>query len=200
MVDRLRADGISNAAVLAAMAEVPRERFVAAELVNHAYADQSVRIGAGQTMSMPWIVALMTAALELSPHARVLEIGTGCGYAAAVLSRVCHHVTTVERHPALAEHARATLSALGYRNIEVLLADGQLGAPDRAPFDAVSVTAMAEDALPDALLRQLTAQGTLVCPVGTEGRGQLLRFQQGQSEVLSPAGFVPLLDGTAETS
>jgi len=145
MVERqLRRRGISDERVLRAMAEVPREQFVPESERERAYRDGALRIGEGQTISQPWIVASMTALLEIGPDGRALEVGTGSGYAAAVLSRVCREVVTIERHASLADHARALLEQLGYDNVEVRTGDGSRGAPDRAPFDGISVTATAE--------------------------------------------------------
>lgn len=195
MVERLRTEGIDDPRVLAAMAEVPREAFVPSELADEAYTDHPLPIGEGQTISTPWIVAFMSAALNLFGHETVLEVGTGSGYAAAVLSRCCRSVVTVERHNDLADSAQAVLSRLRYDNVEVRVANGSAGAPDRAPFDAISVTAMASGEPPAALMQQLATGGTLVCPVGDGGIGYLVRFRDGQAETLSPAGFVPLVEG-----
>src|SRR5919199_1250287 len=156
MVERqLRRRGIVDERVLAAMAEVPRERFLPRERRRDAYRDGAVAIGEGQTMSQPWIVACMTALLELRGDERVLEVGTGSGYAAAAASRCCREVVTIERHGPLAERARAVLAELGYDNVEVRVGDGAAGAADRAPFGGISVTAAARGAAPPALLDQL---------------------------------------------
>src|SRR5918997_1337785 len=138
MVERqLRRRGIQDERVLAAMAEVPRERFVPPEGRADAYHDGALSIGEGQTISQPWIVACMTSLLELKGVERVLEVGTGSGYGAAVLSRCAREVVTVERHPALAEKAQALLAELGYANVEVRVGDGRRGAPERAPFGGI---------------------------------------------------------------
>src|SRR3954462_15470117 len=156
MVERqLRRRGIQDECVLRAMAEVPRERFLSPDMRSEAYRDGAVAIGEGQTMSQPWIVACMTSLLELHGDERVLEVGTGSGYAAAVLSRCCAEVVTIERHEPLAERARAVLAALGYDNVEVRAGVGSRGPPDRAPFDAIVVTAVAESEPPDTLREQL---------------------------------------------
>src|SRR3954462_11944678 len=156
MVERQpRRRGIEDERVLTAMAEVPRERFVPEELVGDAYRDGALRIDEGQTISQPWIVACMAALLELQGDERVLEVGTGSGYAAAVLSRLCREVVTIERYDSLAEQARATLAEIGYRNVEVRVGDGTRGAPDRAPFGGIPVTAAALDEPPPALVAQL---------------------------------------------
>ena len=196
MVDRLRRRGITDERVLAAMAEVPRERFVPADVAQDAYRDEPLPIGAGQTISAPWIVAFSISALAPDSRHVALEVGTGSGYAAAVLARCVARVVTVERHAALADRARATLAEAGYSNIEVRTGDGSAGAPDRAPFDAIVVTAMAPDELPPALLAQLAPGGTLVCPVGDSRHGSLVRHRGGRSERLVDVAFVPLLPGT----
>ncbi len=194
MVERLRRGGIADERVLGAMATVPRERFLPTELAPEAYLDRALPIGASQTISAPGIVALMAAALELAGTEDVLEVGTGAGYAAAVLSRCAHRVVTIERHRELADRARAVLADLGYDNVEVRLGDGTRGAPDRAPFDAVSVAAMADD-LPGALVGQLAEHGRLVCPVGVDGVGELVRLRDGRRDRLGRVGFVPLVAG-----
>ena len=201
MVERqLRPRGIADERVLAAMGEVPRELFLTAPRRGQAYIDGAVPIGDGQTMSQPLIVAMMTALLELEGHERVLEVGAGSGYGAAVLSRVCAEVVTVERHPGLAERARATLGRLGYANVEVRVGDGCCGAPDRAPFGAIAVTAAAEGDPPAALFEQLEPGAPLVCPVRRPEGEHLIRFRDGDEEHVSAVRFVPLVqdagDGT----
>ena len=198
MVERLRAAGITDPRVLAAMAEVPRERFVPPAFRPEAYADHPLPIGLGQTISAPWIVAFSAAALDVAPGGRVLEVGTGSGYGAAVLARCCRHVVTIERHPPLAERARALLAAVGIQNVEVRTGDGAAGAPDQAPFDGIVVTAMATEQ-PPALLLQLAPNGTMVCPVGRRGKGVLTRYRAGRVERLAKVAFVPLVTdgGTA---
>jgi protein-L-isoaspartate(D-aspartate) O-methyltransferase len=196
MVERqLRRRGISDRCVLRAMEEVPRERFVPPEERSRAYRDGALRIGEGQTISQPWIVASMTMLLQLQPEDLALEVGTGSGYAAAVLSRCCREVVTIERHASLAERARRVLSELGYDNVEVRIGDGSRGAPDRAPFDGISVTATAEGEPPAALLEQLAPDGLLVCPVRTAGGERLTRFHpDGRAEPVVPVRFVPLVE------
>jgi protein-L-isoaspartate(D-aspartate) O-methyltransferase len=194
MVERqLRRRGIEDERVLAAMGEVPRERFVPEELRRDAYRDGALRIGEGQTISQPWIVACMASLLELEGGERVLEVGTGSGYAAAVLSRLCRSVITIERYESLAQAARARLAELGYDNVEVRMGDGTRGAPDRAPFDGISVTAAALDEPPRALLRQLAPGAALVCPVERSGRELLMRFRDDVEEAVVPVRFVPLV-------
>ena len=194
----LLARGIRDAAVVRAMREVPREKFLPPEMERFAYDDGPLPIQAGQTISQPYIVAYMIEALELMGQERVLEIGTGSGYAAAVLSRCAAEVFTVERIAVLAEGARSRLQALGYRNVTVLLADGTLGWQQHAPYNAIVVTAGAPE-VPDELLEQLAPGGRLVIPVGPTphlqtlvrvrktARGDLLRQE------LCPVRFVPLI-------
>jgi protein-L-isoaspartate(D-aspartate) O-methyltransferase len=199
MVDRqLRRRGIDDERVLAAMGDVPRERFLPEELRGRAYRDGAVRIGEGQTMSQPWIVACMAQLLELEGSETVLEVGTGSGYAAAVLSLLCREVVTIERYASLADHARAVLEELGYDNVEVRVGDGSLGAPDRAPFGGISVTATAVEAPPPALFEQLAPGAALVCPVDRGGRELLMRFRDGEEEAVVPVRFVPLVSEPSE--
>jgi protein-L-isoaspartate(D-aspartate) O-methyltransferase len=194
MVERqLRGREIHDECVLRAMGEVPRERFLPDEVRGDAYRDGAVPIGEGQTMSQPWIVACMTALIEPSAEMRVLEVGTGSGYGAAVLSRCCGEVVTIERHPELAERARSALAELGYANVQVRTGDGCQGAPDRAPFDAILVTAAADREPPAALRAQLAPGAPLVCPVRREGGEHLMRFRDGQEETVVPVRFVPLV-------
>src|SRR3954447_23361126 len=182
MVERqLRRRGIEDERVLAAMAQVPRELFVPKGDRRRAYRDGALRIGEGQTISQPWIVACMAQLLELSGEERVLEVGTGSGYAAAVLSLLAREVVSVERHGALADAARETLAGLGYGNVEVRVGDGTRGAPDRAPFGGISVRATARDKAPPALVDQLAPGAALVCPVQREGRELLVRFRGGET-------------------
>src|SRR3954467_9466654 len=163
MVERqLRDRGIEDERVLAAMGEVPREAFLPEGAREDAYGDGALPIGEGQTISQPWIVAFMAQLLALEGDEKVLEVGTGSGYGAAVLSRLCAHVVTVERHERLAAAAQATLGQLGYNNVEVRTGDGTEGVPDRAPFDGISVTATAADQPPRALLDQLAEHAPLV--------------------------------------
>src|SRR3954449_1204567 len=180
MVDRqLRRRGIEDECVLSAMGEVPRERFLAPEMRSEAYRDGAVAIGEGQTMSQPWIVACMTSLLGLRGDERVLEVGTGSGYGAAVLSRCCAEVVTIERHDALAQRAAAVLQELGYANVEVRTGDGSRGAPDRAPFDAIIVTAVADERPPEAIAGQLAPGAALVCPIRDAGGEHLVVFRGG---------------------
>jgi protein-L-isoaspartate(D-aspartate) O-methyltransferase len=197
----LRRRGIGDAAVLRAMEEVPREHFVEAKRREDAYADQALPIACGQTISQPYVVAYMTEQLGVEKTDRVLEIGTGSGYQAAVLSRLAREVVSVERYRTLAETARARLKALGYDNVEVIVGDGLLGAPDRAPFDRIMVTAAAEK-IPKELLAQLKEGGVMVLPLGPHRGAQsivrLVKRKNGvDREDLIAVRFVPLLPGKA---
>lgn len=187
---------IRDERVLAAMRDVPREAFVPPDVRRYAYDDRPLPIGYGQTISQPLIVALMTAALDLSGDERVLEIGTGSGYQAAILSRLCRHVVSVERVPELAERAAETLRLLGYDNVEVHVARDSLGWPEGAPYDAVLVTAAAPR-IPRALLNQLAPAGRMVVPVGSRRVQQLVRLERtDRGPVLRRLGecrFVPLI-------
>ncbi len=194
MVERqLRNRGIEDELVLRAMSDVPRECFLPEDVRGDAYRDGAVPIGEGQTMSQPWIVGCMTMLAEPGPDRRVLEVGTGSGYGAAVLSRCCGHVVTIERHEALAEQARRVLDELGYDNVEVRRADGTKGAADRAPFDAILVTAVADREPPAQLRAQLRPGAPLVCPV-RRGEGEyLMVFKDGAADRVVPVRFVPLV-------
>ena len=198
LVQYLATRGIRDRAVLRAMGKVPRERFVPSYLEADAYTDCALPIGGGQTISQPYVVALMTEALRLTPRDRVLEIGTGSGYAAAVLGEIAAQVFTIERLGGLAASARQRLSALGYTTIQVRCADGTLGWPEQAPFDAIVVTAGGPE-VPEALLHQLAVGGRLVMPVGKETTAQeLVRvIRRGpddyDSENLGAVAFVPLI-------
>jgi protein-L-isoaspartate(D-aspartate) O-methyltransferase len=198
----LRRRGISDQAVLRAMEEVPRENFVAPGFTDSAYADQALPIDCGQTISQPFVVAYMTEQLEVGPQHRILEIGTGSGYQAAVLSRLAREVVTIERYRTLADSAYERLQMLGYTNVTVRLGDGMAGAPDLAPFDRIIVTAAAED-VPDALVAQLAVGGKMVLPVGPRHDAQYLVKLTKQAdgeltrEELIAVRFVPLLPGQA---
>jgi protein-L-isoaspartate(D-aspartate) O-methyltransferase len=196
--DHLAGRGIHDPAVLAAMAEVPREEFIDAGMLSLAYEDGPLPIEEGQTISQPYIVAYMTEALELTGNERVLEIGTGSGYAAAVLSRIVETVYSVERLEGLADSARQRLERLGYDKIRVHVGDGTLGWPEHAPYDAIVVTAGAPK-VPKPLLQQLAIGGRLVIPVGSSSHLQnLIRVRRTgehdyHSEDLCGVRFVPLI-------
>ncbi|TMF87552.1 MAG: protein-L-isoaspartate(D-aspartate) O-methyltransferase [Chloroflexi bacterium] len=197
MVDeQLRGRGITDARVLQAMAEIPREDFVPDDLKRAAYEDSALSIGHGQTISQPLVVASMTQALALSGDENVLEIGTGSGYQAAILARLCRHVVTVEVVPQLAEAAAARLRRLGLANLEVAVGDGWNGWPPAAPYEGVLV-ACAAPALPAPLLEQMTPAGRLVIPIGPEGGDQVLQLvrKDGRASDLFPVRFVPLRRG-----
>ena len=197
MVERqLHGREISDERVLSAMAQVPREEFVPDEHRRHAYRDGALRIGEGQTISQPWIVAKMAELLELGGGERVLEVGTGSGYAAAVLSLLAAEVVTVERHGALAESARERLARLGHANVDVRHGDGSQGVPDRAPFDAISVTATASGEPPRALRDQASPGAPMALPLQRGGREMLVRIRGTAVEAVTPVRFVPLVEGT----
>jgi protein-L-isoaspartate(D-aspartate) O-methyltransferase len=199
----LRRRGISDQAVLRAMGEVPRSSFVSADLAASAYADQALPIECGQTISQPYVVGYMTEQLGVKPHHRVLEIGTGSGYQAAVLSRLAGEVVSIERYRTLADQARRRLNALGCANVEVIVGDGFEGCPDRAPFDRIIVTAAAEE-VPAALTEQLADGGVMILPLGPQnGPQHLIRITKSQTpegirlaeDRLIPVRFVPMLRG-----
>ena len=197
MVERqLRRRGIEDERVLAAIAAVPREAFLPEALRHRAYADSALPIGEEQTISQPWIVAAICQALELKGSELVLEVGTGSGYSAAVLARLAAHVVSIERHEPLSREASEVLRSLGVGNVEIVVGDGSLGVPERAPFDAIAVHATAPEA-PPALIDQLADGGRLVVPVsgGDADRLTLLRRSGDRIETkdLGPCRFVPLI-------
>jgi protein-L-isoaspartate(D-aspartate) O-methyltransferase len=190
--------GLRDPAILAAMREVPREAFVSERHRQFAYDDGPLPILEGQTISQPYVVALMIQMLYLKPEDRVLEIGTGSGYAAAILSRIASEVHTVERVESLVQYAQQNLAAVGYKNVHVHLGDGTLGWPEYAPYDAIIVAAGGPQ-IPQALKDQLAVGGRLVMPVGSEQRAQrlvrLTRLDEDEyeQETLSHVRFVPLI-------
>jgi protein-L-isoaspartate(D-aspartate) O-methyltransferase len=201
MLDLLRERGVCCSRVLSAIARVPRERFVPEELRELAYADRALPIASGQTISQPYIVALMTDALELEGSEHVLEIGTGSGYQAAVLSQLARSVVSIERHAELSAGAAAVLDELGCRNVELVVGDGTLGWPARAPYDRILVAAAATH-VPPALVEQLAEGGTLVIPIGASD-GQMLEAYHKvggrlHAEPLSGCRFVPLVGAQDE--
>lgn len=174
MVERqLRRRGIDSSTLLKAFAQVPREEFVPENLREFAYEDGPLPIGEGQTISQPYIVAVMIDAADVQPGDRVLEVGAGSGYAAAILSRVAEKVFSIERHALLAQQAQGRLAALGYNNVTIVTGDGSLGLPEEAPFDAILVAAGGLK-VPEPLKRQLKIGGRLVVPVGEEDMQSLL--------------------------
>jgi protein-L-isoaspartate(D-aspartate) O-methyltransferase len=197
MVKRqLRRRGIADERVLAAMEAVPREAFVLERFRGRAYADSAQPIGEGQTISQPWIVAAICQSLGLTGEERVLEIGTGSGYSAAVLAQLAVDVLSIERHETLAATAREVLDSLGVANVEVIVGDGSRGVPERAPFEAIAVHATAP-AAPSTLLGQLADGGRLVVPIAAEEADVLTLFRRRGEHLLSESiglcRFVPLL-------
>jgi protein-L-isoaspartate(D-aspartate) O-methyltransferase len=197
----LRRRGISDQAVLRAMEDVPRDMFVEPADRTDAYSDMALGIACGQTISQPFVVAYMTEQLNLQKSHRVLEIGTGSGYQAAVLSRLCGHVLTIERYRTLADRARARLAQLGYDNVEVMLGDGFDVRADAGSFDRIIVTAAMEQ-IPDALAQRLEPEGVLIAPVGpvhgVQTLVRLVRTEAGfERKQLVDVRFVPALPGIA---
>jgi protein-L-isoaspartate(D-aspartate) O-methyltransferase len=198
----LRRRGIIDPAVLRAMDEVPREHFVLPEHLDLAYADHAMPIACGQTISQPYVVAYMTEELAIEPHHKVLEVGTGSGYQAAVLSRLAREVVSIERYRTLAETARVRLETLGFNNVEVVVGDGLAGAPDRAPFDRIIVTAATEE-VPQALIDQLSDdRGVMMLPLGPHAGAQsLVKLTKTKEDLardeLIAVRFVPLVPGQA---
>ena len=197
MVERqLRRRGISDERVLRAMDAVPREHFVPEGVRRSAYNDSALPIGHGQTISQPWVVAAICQALNLRGNELVLEIGTGSGYSAAVLSELADHIVSIERVPELGEWARERLDELGIRTVEVVIGDGSRGHPERAPYDAIAVHAASPEA-PHSLLSQLAPDGRLVVPIATGSSDLLTAFirENGdlRQETIGPCRFVPLI-------
>jgi protein-L-isoaspartate(D-aspartate) O-methyltransferase len=200
VAEQLIPHGVTDERVLRVMAEIPRDEFLTGRARRHAYEDRALAIGWGQTISQPLVVALMTQSLHLQPESIALEVGTGSGYQAAILSRLCRRVITIEREPALAEHASATMQRLGFENVEVAVADGSMGWPSEAPYDGILV-ACAAGQVPPALIEQLADGGRLVVPVQViPGEPQDLRLYAKDEGVVSyrslfPVLFVPLRTG-----
>ncbi|HEX2444219.1 MAG TPA: protein-L-isoaspartate(D-aspartate) O-methyltransferase [Vicinamibacterales bacterium] len=196
MIDeQIRARGVTNQAVLDAMRKVPRHRFVPAEFQGAAYDDSPLPIGQGQTISQPYIVAYMTEALGVRPGEKVLEIGTGSGYQAAVLAEIAGEVYTIEIVPELAERAKKTLAELGYKNVFVRVGNGYAGWPEKAPFPRIIVTAAPDD-IPPALVEQLAPGGTMVLPVGTSFQEMTIVTKTTQGiarKATIPVRFVPMV-------
>jgi protein-L-isoaspartate(D-aspartate) O-methyltransferase len=200
VAEQLIPHGVTDERVLRVMAQIPREEFLTGRARRHAYEDRALAIGWGQTISQPLVVALMTQSLHIQPESIALEVGTGSGYQAAILSRLCRRVITIEREPALAEHASATMQRLGFENVEVAVADGSMGWPSEAPYDGILVACAARQ-VPPALLEQLADGGRLVVPVQViPGEPQDLRLYAKDQGVVSyrslfPVLFVPLRTG-----
>lgn len=188
---------ITDERVLRAMASVPRELFVPEKQRRRAYTDHALAIGEGQSISQPWVVAYMAQALRLQGTEKVLEVGAGSGYAAAILGELAAEVWTLERWPSLAETAAAVIGGLGYENVHVLCRDGRGGLPELAPFEGISVAATSPSA-PQALLDQLADCGRLICPLATSTADWLTlhtrRGKQLEAERLVPCRFVPLVE------
>jgi len=195
---QLRHRGVADERVLAAMERVPRHEFALERYRDQAYEDHPLPIGEGQTISQPYIVALMLEALELSPTYKVLEIGTGSGYVTALLAELTARVISIERHASLAESARAHLAALGYSNVKVVTDDGTRGFPEAAPYDAIIVSAAAVE-MPPALIAQLSQGGRMIIPVGADDTQQLrlVHMEDGQPRIQfrELCRFVPLISG-----
>jgi protein-L-isoaspartate(D-aspartate) O-methyltransferase len=195
VTEQLARRGIKDARVLAAMRAVERDRFIPAEYVEHAYDDGPLPIGSAQTISQPYIVALMSEVAALTGNERVLEIGTGSGYQAAILSRLAAEVYSIETIPTLHDHARLILDALGVRNVHLRCGDGSIGWPEEAPFDVIMVTA-AMPGVARPLLEQLTPAGRLVAPIGEEELQTLVRLQRinnsWQEEYFGECRFVKM--------
>lgn len=193
---QIRARGITNPRVLIAMREIPRHLFVPLSYTTSAYSDAPLPIGDGQTISQPYIVALMTELLDSQPADHILEIGTGSGYQAAVLSLLVHQVTTIERIPAVADRARRILNELGLNNIRIITGDGSLGYPRDAPYDGILITA-ATPRIPPPLISQLNDGGILVAPVGGRETQELTVLKKNKQETMQSSHgwvrFVPLM-------
>ncbi len=199
LIEELRAQGITDERVLAAIAQVPREKFVPPTFRDRAYENVALPIGHGQTISQPYVVALMTQALEVSDRHIVLEIGTGSGYQAAVLAQLARRVFTVERHRAMASAAEQLFKELRINNVTVRFGDGTKAWPEQSSFDRIIVTAAAAT-LPDAVMESLAEGGVLVAPIGEDKRDQVLmrlrRTAEGwHTEDICPVRFVPLVAG-----
>lgn len=198
LIMELRGDGVTDPEVLAAIERTPRDAFVPEQFKDRAYENTALPIGEGQTISQPFIVGLMTQALRLDKTCKVLEVGTGCGYQAAVLSQLCRRVYTMERHRNLLRAANKRLQDLGYSNIVTMAGDGTKGWPQQAPFDRIMVTAAASKDVPEALIEQLVDGGILVVPLGSSPLDQhLWRYRKDgenlEKERLCAVRFVPLV-------
>jgi len=208
LVMTLRTAGIQDTNVLSAIERVPREHFIPEAMMDKAYEDIAVPIGLGQTISQPFVVAKMTEALELTDRHKVLEIGTGTGYQACVLSKICRRVYTIERHKPLHQEAEKNFEALSMRNVTALCGDGMKGWPtihgiDQAPFDRIIVTAAAREKPPTELIEQLKVGGIMIAPVGEAGSQMLKRYKKEADDTWSiqdimPVRFVPLLPDIAK--
>ena len=203
LIMELRQTGIGDARVLSALEKVPREIFVLPQFLDQAYDNNALPIAQGQTISQPFVVAFMSEVLEIGERMRVLEVGTGSGYQAAVLAHLCRRVYTVERFRSLLREAEARFEELGLHNITTRYGDGTEGWPEQAPFDRILVTAAAEKA-PPALIEQLAPDGVMVIPIGDDRGQDVVRIRRGEGghepENLLPVRFVPLLTGVARST
>lgn len=199
VISQLRSRGVADERMLSAMERVPRHEFAPERYREQAYQDHPLPIGEGQTISQPYIVALMLEALGLSSRDRVLEVGTGSGYVTALLAELAAQVISIERHASLAESARALLQQLGYSNVRVVSGDGTRGFPEWSPYDAIIVSAAASE-VPPALIAQLAEGGRMIIPVGSDDAQQLrlIRIESGQPsiEFRELCRFVPLISGS----
>lgn len=199
VISQLRSRGVADERILSAMERVPRHEFAPERYREQAYQDHPLPIGEGQTISQPYIVALMLEALGLSSRDRVLEVGTGSGYVTALLAELAAQVISIERHASLAESARALLQQLGYSNVRVVSGDGTRGFPEWSPYDAIIVSAAAAE-VPAALIAQLAEGGRMIIPVGSDDAQQLrlIRIESGQPsiEFRELCRFVPLVPGS----
>jgi len=205
LIMHLRTMGITDTDVLSALERVPREHFIPQAMQDQAYEDIAVPIGHGQTISQPFVVATMTKALDINDRSKVLEVGTGTGYQACVLARLCRRVYTIERHRPLYEIAEHNFKELGIHNVTAICGDGMKGWAGQAPFDAIIVTACAREKPPSALLDQLKVGGNLVIPVGGSGEQVLKKYKKESEDTYSiqdlmPVRFVPLLPDIAKTN
>jgi protein-L-isoaspartate(D-aspartate) O-methyltransferase len=199
LVMELRSSGVTDTRVLSAIERVPREEFTPPSFRDQAYEDTALPIGHGQTLSQPTVVGLMSQALELGPRMKVLEVGTGSGYQAAILAQLCRRVYTIERHKPLLDEAEARFKKLRLHNVTTRLGDGWLGWPEQAPFDRIIVTA-APPTVPQTLMDQLAPEGIIVLPLGSEKRSQrLVRIRKSDSgpvqEDIAAVRFVPMVKG-----
>jgi protein-L-isoaspartate(D-aspartate) O-methyltransferase len=197
MIDsQLKSRGISSLEVLRAMSVVPREKFVSSEFIEAAYNDGPLSIGSGQSISQPYMVAMMTEALMLRKNDKVLEIGTGSGYQAAVLQEISSHIYSIEKICSLAENAKTLLGSLGYSDIVIKVGDGTLGWPEEAPFDAIIVTS-GSPSVPETLMSQLADNGRMIIPVGSMTHQRIIRITRTEGnfnkEELLSCVFVPLI-------
>ena len=205
LIMKLRKSGITDTAVLAAIERIPRETFIPRMFHDQAYEDIALPIGLGQTISQPLVVAMMSQALRVNDRTKVLEIGTGSGYQAAILSKLCRRVYSIERHRPLLHRAQKVLDELKVRNITTICGDGMQGWTEQAPFDRIIVTAAATQEPPEALLDQMAVGGIMIIPMGYDKSSQhvyrITRYEDGfESERLMPVRFVPLLPNIATAS